>query len=360
MKILFICGPLDYGGAGKIIKFVANDLVKRGWKVSIFSLREKNRSQDLDPKIVFYGKDGSSDKKVKWLNWRLDEMVKIRDIVKLESPSIVCTFVSDNAVMARIATLGLNGFKFVSAERGDPYTLPKKWQTLVKWAYSKSDNCIFQLKKQGDFFGKSVMARSFVIPNPYIPLCDIPVYRGKRKNTIVTAGRFEYQKGFDVLIKAFAKVHERHPNISLIIYGSGPLLDEYKALAKSLHIEEFIQYPGYIKNVAESVQQEGIFVLPSRFEGIPNALIEALSTGIPTVSADCSPGGPEFLTEGGKRGLLVDVDDVDGTADAICKLIENSSLYAELCEKGPEVIKALEPSLISKMWNKTFENILGQ
>lgn len=359
-KLLIVSGPLDYGGAGKIIKFVVNYLVKRGWKITIFSLRQNEKSRDLDSNIVFYGKDGAIDKKLKFLPWRIDEILQIRQIVKKEHPDVVCAFVSDHVFMSRIATIGLKGFKFVGAERGDPYTLPSKWVKPVKWAYKKCDNCIFQLKKQGEFFGSELMKKSSIIPNPYIPLCKIPVYDGERRKTIISAGRFEYQKGFDVLIRAFAKVHDKHKDYKLILLGSGLLLKDYVELSKELGVEQFIEYPGYVKNVAEAVSREGIFVLPSRFEGIPNALIEALSTGIPTVSANCTPGGPEFLTNNGERGILVDVDDIDATADAINYLIEHPRIAKDYGMKGTLVIQELEPSQIASQWEYTFNKILSE
>ena len=359
MKILVICGPLDYGGAGKIIKFVVNHLVNNGWAITIYSLYQKERPQTLDNRIKYVGKDGVNEKRYRFLHWRLDELLQIRMTVKRENPDIVCSFVSDCVFMSRLASLGLRTFKFVGAERGDPYTLPSKWIKPLTWAYRHCDYCIFQLQKQGLFFGKDIMSKSFVIPNPYIPLNEVSTTCSERKKTIVSAGRFEYQKGYDVLIKAFAKVYNNYPDYKLIIFGSGPLLDEYKELAKSLGISDYVEYPGYVNNVAEAVKSEGIFVLPSRFEGIPNALIEALSTGIPTISADCTPGGPDFLTDHGKRGILVKVDDVEETAEAIIYMIENPLKAVDYGKKGQDVIRELEPSRIAKQWEMAFSRILN-
>ena len=167
-------------------------------------------------------------------------------VVKKEHPKILCAFVSNYVYMTRLATLGLKGFKYVGAERGDPYTLPSKWIRPVSWAYKHCDYCIFQLRKQGLFFGERVLGKSYVIPNPYIPLYDVSPYKGERNKTVVSAGRFEYQKGYDVLIKAFAKVHSLHPDYKLILFGSGPLITEYEELAENLGVSQYIEYPGYV------------------------------------------------------------------------------------------------------------------
>lgn len=353
-KLMIVCGPVDYGGAGKIIKFVVNYLAKQEWAITIYSLYQKDRPADLDERVYYIGKDGLKDKKYKYLHCRIDELIQIRSVVKKEHPKILCAFVSNYVFMTRLATLGLKGMKFVGAERGDPYTLPTKWIYPVSWAYKHSDYCIFQLHKQGLYFGEEIMSKSFVIPNPYIPLYNITSYTGERNKTIVSAGRFEYQKGYDILIKAFAIVHAKHSNYKLILLGSGSLLEEYKKLANSLGITAFIEYPGYVDSVAESVKKEGLFVLPSRFEGIPNALIEALSVGVPTISADCTPGGPDFLTDHGRRGMLVKVDDIEGTAQAINYLIENPSKASEYGIAGQEVVKELAPEVIAKQWECAF------
>lgn len=353
-KLMIVCGPVDYGGAGKIIKFVVNHLVKQKWAITIYSLYQKDRPEALDERVSYIGRNGLNGKKYKFLHWRIDELIQIRCVVKKERPKILCAFVSNYVFVTRLATLGLKGLKFVGAERGDPYTLPTKWIKPVSWAYKHCDYCIFQLRKQGLFFGERVMSKSFVIPNPYIPLYDITPYTGERNNTIVSAGRFEYQKGYDVLIKAFAIVHAKHPTYKLILFGSGSLIEEYEKLANSLNLTPFIEYPGYVDNVADSVKKEGLFVLPSRFEGIPNALIEALSVGIPTISADCTPGGPDFLTDHGKRGMLVKVDDIEGTAQAINYLIENPSKATEYGSAGQEIVKELAPEEIAKQWENAF------
>ncbi len=354
MKIAFICGPLDYGGAGKIIKFVANGLVEAGIDVSIFSLWQKERPVSLSQTISF---ESRNYEKKSRLPWRFSEIRDIREFIIKTKADIVCPFVSDIVFLTKIATLGLKNFALVPAERGDPYTLPGKWKPLVRWAYTGSDYGIFQLKKQGEFFGEELMKRSYVIPNPFVPSCDINNADINRNKTIVTAGRFDYQKGFDVLIKAFAIVTKIHPEYKLIINGSGPLKDDYVALSKELGIDGLIEYPGYVNDVAYSVKDEGIFVLPSRFEGIPNALIEAMSTGIPTISADCTPGGPDFLTSSGKRGLLVKVDDVKGTAAAINYFIENPDVARQYGCRGQEIVSELEPSKILDLWIITFKDI---
>lgn len=353
-SILFIGGLLDVGGAGKMLKFVANVCADIFSDVSILSCSQTERPNNINSQIHFFSTSIPSKITIKS---RIHTMREIRSIVKKLSPDIVCAFTSEISVMSRLATLGLKT-KFVSAERGDPYTLPFIWKVLARTSYSLSNACIFQLEGARDFFGKGVAKKSFVIPNPFVLSSNVEPYCGVRKKTIVSAGRFQPEKRFNVLIDAFSIVISKYPDYSLTIFGEGPLLSEYKKQLEKLDLSEKVSFPGYISNVAEGVRQEGIFVLPSLYEGIPNVLLEAISVGIPSVATDCSPGGPAFLLDNGARGLIVPLEDSEKMAQAIIKLIEDKELYHRYEAAGPAIRKELEPRKIASLWKNTFVLVL--
>ena len=352
-SILFIINDLDLGGAGKMMKYVIN--ISSAWfkKVSLIEVYAKEASKEI-PESVKTFPLGIEAKGV--LGFRYKIIKSVRNIVKREKPDLVLTFVSDMCVNSRIATLGLNTI-VCSADRGDPYTETFPWTILTPWAFNKSDYCFFQLDKARDAYSTKVQNKGFVIPNVFIAKPGNTPYSGERRKTIVSAGRFVVEKGYDVLIKVFAKVHEKHPEYTMTIYGEGPFIDQYHKLAQELGVDDFITYPGYVKDVAASVREDGVFVLPSRYEGIPNSLIEALSVGVPCVSTDCTPGGPMFLTKGGKNGLIVPVDDVDAMTNAVLRIIENPQLAKELEAKGPEIVNDLKDEVINKMWFNAFSQI---
>lgn len=281
----------------------------------------------------------------------------IRKTILAIKPDIVVSFVSDVAVCARLATLGIRHLIVVSAERGDPFTLRPMWRKLVSWAYRHSDFCIFQLPDARDFFGKSVLNKSFIIPNAaFINAPKIGMHRA-RKKTIVSVGRFVWEKGYEYLIEAFSNLKEKHPDYQLILYGSGPFLDLYKKQVEKLGLNKDVIFPGYTYDIADALKDEGIFVLPSRYEGIPNALIEALLVGIPTISSDCTPGGPRFLTNDGRHGSIVPVGNVECLTDAMNQLIEDTALYQKYEHLGPTIADVLSPSKIEKLWLDAFETI---
>lgn len=355
-KIVFVINTLVEGGAAKMVKHVASIESKECLNVSIISIFDTKADTLLEERI----KQVPLGMNVKGLFlWRIKTILSIRKVLKVVSPDVVCSFISDVCFYSRVASFGLN-IKVVSAERGDPFTNGGIWGRITKWTYSKSDYCFFQLERARDFYGEKVTAKSFVIPNAF-PRVEIrEPYTGERRKTVVSVGRlFEYQKQFGLLIRAFKQVYEKHPDYILIIYGEGQDRKQLQDLIHSLGLKNAASLPGAIKNPINVIREAGVFVLSSNFEGIPNSLIEALASGIPTVSTDCSPGGPAFLTHNGENGLLIPIGDEKAMADAICQVIENPELANQLSQKGIQVIEELDESRISKCWTDAFETILS-
>ena len=338
-----------------MIKYVSNLCVSHFKEVTMVTYYSEYTPNDLDVRIRRI--DLGVTAGVIPL-WRIKALNKLKKIIRNGNYNIVCSFLPDVSAMSRLASFGSKA-KVVSCERGDPFEFSSFWKFIITWTYKKSDYCVFQLEKARDFFGSKVAKHSFVIPNPYVPVENNIPFDGERKKTIVSAGRFSLQKRFDVLIQAFAKVREAHPDYQLILYGEGDdFLVEYKRLVKHLSIEDCVRFPGYVKNVAAHIREDGIFVLSSDFEGIPNALIEAMSVGIPVVATDCTPGGPAFLTNNGERGLLVPVHNVEAMAEAINRLIEKPELAKSLSRKEVDIVDILDIDVINKKWIEIFQTII--
>lgn len=346
-KILFITNTLKVGGAAKMMYYVSDLCEKSGYivyRVSMF---------DNDMNDLTKGQYNLAIEHER-VSWRIPALHRIRRVIKELQPDIVCAFVSDVAFTTRIATMGLD-IVFTAAERGDPYTLNVIWRNLIKWTYRHSNFCFFQLNKARDFFGKEVINKSFVIPNSFVP--TIAPFDGEREKVIVSAGRFVPEKGYDTLIKAFSIVHESHPDYTLKLYGEGPEKENYIRLSVELGIDDYISYPGYSHNLSKDMCNSSVYVLSSKYEGIPNSLIEAMACGIPTVSTNCTPGGPAFLTDNETRGLLVPVDDVEAMAMNINRIIDSPDIANQLSCRGLEVVEMLAPEKIDHLWDNAFQAI---
>lgn len=358
MKITFVINTLKVGGAAKMIKYVANLAIDIFEEVSMIDMYDDNYTEnDLHAKVKIICLDLGNINRLKRQFLLISTLNKS---IQQEKPDYVCSFIGHVNVIARLATIRLKKTVFISAERGDPYTETFLWKKLTSWTYKKSDYCFFQLKKACDFYGENVKEKSFIIPNPFVSKDIIIPYQGEREKTVVSAGRFSTEKCYDILISAFAKVSKIYPDYKLKLYGGGPLLNKYKKQAAELNILEKIEFPGYVKSVPEAIRKDGIFVLSSLSEGIPNSLIEAMSVGIPCISTDCTPGGPNFLMKNGERGLLIPVKNVEAMTEAICKLIIDKQLASHYGIKAKEVINELEESRISKMWECAFKEIINK
>lgn len=351
IKLLFVVNSLSFSGAGKMVHYVAGLFAKEGYNVYAVSLNDSTLTS-VDNGVNYYNlalKGGG-------VKGRINTIRQIRKLVKKITPDVCVSFVSDVAFSSYVATRLMKRPIIVSAERGDPYTLPKIWQFLCKLAYKGSDYCFFQLDNACAFYGDKVRRHSFVIPNAFIP-SPVDSNLVKRNKTIVSAGRFEAQKDFELLLQAFAIVHKKHQDYKLIIYGDGSLKNKYVVLCKQLQIDDCVSFPGFVKNISEHIYSAGIFVLSTFYEGIPNVLIEALALGLPSVSSDCSPGGPAFLTDNGRRGLLVPVGDLDKMVDSINRIIEDESLANSLSRSAVEIKEILSPNRINNMWIQAFNRI---
>ena len=163
-----------------------------------------------------------------------------------------------------------------------------------------------------------------------------------REAFIVAIGRLSYQKGFDVLIRAFANL--AHRDLRLVILGEGPLEGELRRLAMENHIADHVLFPGFVQNTGEYLRAASLFVLPSRWEGFSNVLMEALAAGTPIVASDC-PGSPREVLEDGRLGRLAPVGDPNALAEAIAGELGRPSATPEArlqraSEFAPEKIAA--------------------
>jgi glycosyltransferase involved in cell wall biosynthesis len=152
---------------------------------------------------------------------------------------------------------------------------------------------------------------------------------------VVGLGRLHRQKGFDLLIEAHAAVRATGRPHRLVIIGEGEERGGLEALAARLGVSDSTYLPGFIRNPFPIVARAALFCLPSRFEGDPLALVEALSLGVPLIAADCVAGPSEIL-DGGRYGDLVEVDSLDGLASRIARHLDEPQVLAAKARAGKE------------------------
>jgi L-malate glycosyltransferase len=163
------------------------------------------------------------------------------------------------------------------------------------------------------------------------------VVRGRLRKVVVVAN-LRHEKGHDVLIDAAARVLRRFPDASFNLVGSGPEYERLRALAQTRGVSHAVTFLGHREDVPAHLADADIFVLPSRTEAFPNAVLEAMATGLPVVAS--AVGGLLELVEDGRNGLLVRSGDPVALADGLCRLMADSALAAHLGDAARDAVRA--------------------
>lgn len=168
---------------------------------------------------------------------------------------------------------------------------------------------------------------------------------------VVAVGRLVAQKGFDLLLQAFARLQGRYPDWSLVIVGEGPLRAELEGLVERLGLSGRVFLPGLVQAVPALLKRCDLFVLASRYEGFPNALGEAMAAGLPVIAADC-PTGPRELVRHGVDGLLVPPEDPATLAEAMDRLMGDGEERRRLAGRAVEVTARFSEEKVLALWDQ--------
>ena len=231
---------------------------------------------------------------------------------------------------------------------------------FVKRLYKKADGFVFQTSDAMKFYDGAINCKTAVIENP---INDIFLNHKKaktRRKNAVSCGRLEKQKNYGLLIDAFADVVKLYPDYTLEIYGEGSKKEELKGLSRKLGIDNKVLFKGRADNIADEIADAGVFVMSSDYEGMPNALMEAMALGIPCISTDCPVGGPKVLIGKDENGILVDMGDKKALANAILRVIGDKELASELSKNGATVSKMYSVDIIVGRWMSFINDVVGR
>lgn len=347
MKILMVIDTLMCGGAQKMFTYLANNLDERGYEIFICCYASNEVYFAINENIKLHcgtqyegGHYTRHIKKIAFVE---------RDINVFDPELIIC-FAPIPAIIANFAKKNKD-IPVVYCERGDPYQWHGIGDYFSQKLVSRCDYFVFQTEGAKNFFSEKIKKKAYVIPNPVTYPKGSVIDKGDRRNIISFVARFEVkQKRQDLMLQAFKKVVERFPNYTLHFYGDGDDIESIKSMALELSIQNNVVFEGNVSSVKQHIADSKLFVLCSDYEGIPNALIEAMSLGIPCISTKCSPGGAELLIENGVNGLLVPCNDVDALAQAICSLLEDSQFAQTLGVNAQSVCDRFSPEKILNLW----------
>lgn len=359
MKIAFYINAIHEGGAERVMVNLASNFVNAGDDVILITSFKDTWEYPYSKKIKRYilEKNGVSSSKFKRNIFRI---LELRKVLKKETPDCIVSFMAEPNYRAIIASRGLK-IKTIISVRNDPNKeYPGKiGKFLGRFLLPIADGCVFQTAEAQQWFPKKLQNKSKIIYNA-VKEDFFEVERHVEKNTVVTCGRLEEQKNHRLLINAFELVLRKHPDTKLFIYGEGKLKGDLTELIINKGIENNVYLCGNSNNVPKILSEAEIFVLPSDYEGMPNALMEALASGVPCISTDCPCGGPKSLITDKINGRLISVNNEKQLVNTLNELLENKGIAEELGIEAHKRAFNFTPSKINETWHKYMESIVSK
>lgn len=354
-KISFFITTLGGGGAERVLCNLASFLSAEGNYVDIYVLRGNDRKYELAAGVQVHFLQPEYYEK-KGLFYRAQEIQTVRQFLKELNGDVLISFL-ELPVLLSLLFKNKYDVPLIICERSDPKKYSKLYQKLYqKYAY-RAEGCVCQTNTIKAWYD-TVRGENVVIPNAIDEkFQDAPLSSRTSKN-IVTMGRLTPEKNQKILIKAFAMLPEQYQDYHLIIYGQGPLLNELKNLSIKQNVVGKVHFPGYTNNVIEQLKDANIFVLSSDYEGMPNALAEAMAMGIPCVSTDCSGGGARELIDDGVNGILVRCGDSHQMERKIQQLLDNPSQANKLGQSAVKIRYRLSAKRIYHEWELYIKKIV--
>jgi glycosyltransferase involved in cell wall biosynthesis len=365
MKLTLVISSLERGGAERIISLLAGAWAQRGDEVTLITFDDREPpAYPVHPRVVLKSlrvPNELAGNPVRALFRNVRRIRLLRRMIRESVPDIVLSFLDFPNIITLLATRGWRVPVIVSERANPAYDdLKAVWRVLRRRTYPRAAALVCQTRAMVDQLQKEIRIQGYAIPNPMEPPptgYTVPHESGVNTHTIIAMGRLVPQKGFDLLLEAFARIAGRHPEWSIKVLGKGPLKARLEAQADLLGLKNRVSFVGSVADPFPMLQAAGLFVFSSRFEGFGNALTEAMACGLPVISFDC-PAGPSDIIRHGVDGLLVPPEDVSALANAMDHLMTDAAERERLARRAPEVLERFSRERVLAMWEKLFDDIL--
>lgn len=358
MKITIFISGVTGGGAEKVACAIASYMVGQEHDVELLTMTDEEATYPLDGRVSRYCLLKEKERK----NFIVNNTIRLIRLVRYltHSKSDVYLAMLPTNITTMLSMRFITSAKVIAAERANPASYNEDKQKKLMTLAHRADGWVFQTIEQKEWYeAHSQLKRPIVIPNAINPDVLKLHHTTERHKTIVTAGRLTNQKNHKLLINAFSKIADKYKDYNLIIYGEGPNREKLIEQITSLKLSDRISLPGYSSNVMANVNQASLFVLSSDFEGMPNALMEAMAMGVPSISTDCGGGGARYLINNEKNGLLVPIGDVNALASAMDRVLSDKTFADKLGKEAHKLCDTLSPDVIYGRWEKYIEETVN-
>lgn len=398
-KVLMVMPHMVGGGAERVAAQIINKLNERGYdtrfiltsakknevvrsdlneKTELILLTEEMKAETTGQKLAhlparaystIFGKLYEKQNRVvpasvgkATIEWQYHrEIAWMRKYMQDNPDMAVIVFLQPSIPIVLLAAQDLPN-KVIISERADPNRLMKKryGKLFIEKYYTRANAAVFQTKDAKSVYPEAISKKGIVIFNPLKDNLPQP-YHGERNKNITTFCRISNQKNLPVLVDAFAKVFKKHPDYSLRVIGDAPN-DEGKAVMDILNrkISEYnltkaIAFEPFKKNVHEAILKDAMYVNSSDYEGISNAMLEAMAIGMPVVCTDCPIGGAKATITDGENGLLVPIQNAEALENAINRVVEDIELANKLSHNSSKIRNELSLDKITEKWIESLE-----
>ncbi|HEX8130264.1 MAG TPA: glycosyltransferase family 4 protein [Pyrinomonadaceae bacterium] len=367
MRITVVIPVINSGGAEHAMAIIANYWAAEGRTVNILTYDDGAEPPfyQLDARIRHLPLGLAVDSpglvaavRNNWRRWKL-----LRGAIRDSQPDVVVSFIDQTNVLTLLSVEGL-GVPTLVSEQSDPHTFPIKpiWDYLRRLTYRRAAKIVLLSTRDAEYFAPRLRARIAVIPNPFPPppatLETNTSDAATRPPLLIAVGRLHRDKGFDILLEAFSLLKDEHPQWRLIVLGEGEERGRLEALRDALQLGERVSFPGRVKDPYSFLARASLFVMPSRTEGFPLALCEALACGLPAVCTECA-GGVRDIIEDTVNGVLVPKEDVPALARSLGRLMGDEVERRRLSARAPEVIERFSLNKVMGAWEQVLSEVVN-
>lgn len=348
MKISFITSTLHAGGSERVMALLANSFADKGYEVEIICLNQHLQFYELHEQVkAIHVEDHVGKRVLKKVTW-------LRRHVRKEQPDVVIAFMLEVFCLTLFALIGIK-VPVISSERIDPHFFGRA-KGFLRWLLlRRTTHLVVQTEQIKSFYSSRLQQRTTIIPNP-VTDSVFNIQPGEKKNRLIAVGRLAYQKNYPMMFRCFKKLLNSFPDYQLFVYGDGPQKEEIKQFILSENLEHNIILAGRTENIIDELNVSKAFLMTSDYEGMSNAMLEALCVGLPIVTTEVS--GARDLIESGINGFITPARDESAYVDALVDLLSNDHLMNVMAQNNRKKAEVFRKEKIVEQWNKLIHQIV--